>query len=121
LHSAVEAVVKLFGSLVFWDSTSQNVSGLCYLKQIKMKVGDKVLIRTYSAGVHFGELVSQTGQEVHLKNARRLWSWKGALSLSEVSTKGVEMANSKISEAVDEIILLQMIEMMPLKSNLASL
>ena len=86
-----------------------------------MKTGDKVLVRTQSAGVHFGELISRTGQEVHLKNARRLWSWKGALSLSEVSTKGVDIPNSKISESVEEIILPNMIELMPLKSNLAAL
>lgn len=73
-------------------------------------VGKQVLIRTYSAGVHFGTLVSRNGQEVHLKNARRLWSWTGALSLSEVAMKGVALNNSKISIAVDEIVLPQAVE-----------
>lgn len=86
-----------------------------------IKIGDKVLVRTYSAGVHFGELVSRSGKEVHLKNARRLWSWQGALSLSEVSTKGVIIKDSKISVPVEEIILPEMIELMPLTSNLATL
>lgn len=86
-----------------------------------MEIGQKVLIRTRSAGVHFGELVSRTGQEVHLKNARRLWSWNGALSLSEVSVKGVDLEKSKISVAVDEIILPEAIEIMLLKSNLSTL
>lgn len=48
-----------------------------------MKKEKQVLVRTYSAGVHFGVLVKREGQEVHLKNARRLWSWSGAFSLSE--------------------------------------
>lgn len=86
-----------------------------------MQNGDQVLVRTQSAGVHFGQLITRNGQEVHLKNARRLWSWTGALSLSEVSTGGVDIKNSKISVPVEEIILPQMIEIMPLKSNLASL
>ena len=30
------------------------------------------IVRTYSAGVFFGEIVSRKGQEVILKNARRL-------------------------------------------------
>lgn len=76
-----------------------------------------VLIRTTSAGVHFGTLVSRSGQEVHLKNARRLWSWNGALSLSEVAMNGVEIKNSKISVPVDEIILTTAIEIIPISKN----
>lgn len=81
----------------------------------------KVLVRTYSAGVHFGTLVARDGKEVHLKDARRLWSWQGALSLSEVSSKGVDIKNSKISEPVEAILLTEAIEIMPLKGNLAEL
>ena len=85
-----------------------------------MKPGTFVLIRTYSAGVHFGTLIERNGQEVHLKNARRLWSWAGALSLSEVASKGIELKNSKVSVPVDEILLTQAIEIIPISkaSNL---
>lgn len=31
-----------------------------------------VLIRTIGAGVHYGTFISRKGQEVHLKNARRI-------------------------------------------------
>lgn len=77
----------------------------------------KVLIRTYSAGVHFGTLVSKKGQEVHLSNARRLWSWNGALSLSEVASKGIDIKNSKISVPVDEILLTQAVEIISISKN----
>ena len=70
-----------------------------------IKNGDFVLIRTYSAGVHFGTLESKDGMEVHLSNARRLWSWTGALSLSEVAMKGIDIKISKISVPVDDIII----------------
>ena len=37
-------------------------------------IGKYVIIRTYSAGVHVGTLVSQNGKEVMLKDTRRIWS-----------------------------------------------
>lgn len=85
-----------------------------------MKKGTFVLIRTYSAGVHFGTLEEMDGQMVRLSNARRLWSWNGALSLSEVAMKGIDIKNSKISVPVDEIILTQAVEVIKVseQSNL---
>lgn len=76
-----------------------------------------VLIRTQTAGVHFGTLQSRKGQEVHLTRARRLWSWQGALSLSEVAMNGVTISSSKISVPVDEIILTQAVEIIPLNAK----
>lgn len=80
-------------------------------------IGKNVLIRTTSAGVHFGTLISRKGQEVHLKNARRLWSWQGALSLSEVASKGITLSSSKVSVPVEEIILTTAIEIIPIAIN----
>jgi hypothetical protein len=47
-----------------------------------------VIVRCTQAGVHAGELVSRKGQEVELRNARRLWYWTGAASLSELAVYG---------------------------------
>lgn len=80
-------------------------------------IGKQVLIRAQAAGVHYGELVELNGQMAHLKNARRLWSWQGALSLSEIAMKGVTLGSSKISVPVDEIILTTAIEIIPLNKN----
>lgn len=53
---------------------------------------EKVIIRTYSAGVHYGTLVSEEKSEggfhVTLENSRRVWKWAGANSLSELATLG---------------------------------
>lgn len=68
-----------------------------------------VVVRTYSAGVHFGYLASRNGKEVVLTEARRLWRWNGANTLNEVATKGVA-ATSKVSEPVPEIELTEAIE-----------
>lgn len=75
-----------------------------------------VLIRTYSAGVHFGELVSRKGKEVELANARRIWRWKGANSLNEIANSGIDSAAesnySRVSEAVPSVILTEAIEVL---------
>lgn len=76
-------------------------------------VGRPVLVRTYSAGVHFGTLASRDGREVVLRDARRIWSWVGANTLSEISLRGVG-DGSKISDPVPEIVLTEAIEVIPL-------
>ena len=70
-----------------------------------------VIVRTYSAGVFAGELVSRKGQEVELKNARRLWYWRGAASLSQLAQFGTSCPNEcKFPCEVDRVVLTQAIE-----------
>ena len=70
-----------------------------------------VIVRTYSAGVFAGNLKSKKGQEVILNNARRLWYWSGAASLSQLAEEGTnDPANCKFPTEVTEIELLQAIE-----------
>lgn len=64
-----------------------------------------VVIRTYAAGVHCGYLDKKEKMEVVLKDARRLYRWKGANTLHEVSQKGVDEVYSRISEPVPWIAL----------------
>ena len=80
---------------------------------MKTKKLKYVIVRTYSAGVFAGYLVSKKGQEVTLKNARRLWYWKGAASLSQLAIDGVSCPNEcKFPEAVSRVELLQAIEIL---------
>lgn len=75
-----------------------------------------VMIRTYSAGVHFGELVKREGKEVMLKNAHRVFYWTNACSLSQLAMQGSQNKNTenKISISVPEIILTEAIEIIPM-------
>jgi hypothetical protein len=75
----------------------------------KKKVGPYCVIRTYSAGVHVGNVVRRSGKEVELSNARRIWFWKGANTLNEISLHGVG-AGSKVSDPVASIVLTEAIE-----------
>lgn len=78
-----------------------------------MKKGDYIIVRTYSAGVFAGTLVSRKGQEVELKDARRLWYWDGAASLSQLAMEGVKKPeNCKFPCEVSSVTLLQAIELL---------
>lgn len=74
------------------------------------------IIRTFSAGVHIGEVVSKSNGEVVLRNARRLWKWVGAFTLNEVATKGIDREKSEISCNVPEIII-PYIEIIPVSDG----
>lgn len=68
-----------------------------------------VIVRTYSAGVHFGYLVSRRGKEVKLTKSRRIWRWFGAWTLSEIAASGLDQSKSKVAAPVD-IVLTEAIE-----------
>ena len=75
--------------------------GLCGM------IGQKRIIRTFSAGVWFGEISEKSGNEVIVKNARRLWRWAAdsSVSLSAVAVHGVDAKNCKFAPAVAEVWL----------------
>ncbi|MAT38900.1 MAG: hypothetical protein CL946_04780 [Ectothiorhodospiraceae bacterium] len=77
-------------------------------------MGQSVIIRTYSAGVWFGVLSEKSGDEVILTNARRMWRWQAAksISLSGVAVHGIDRTKSKICEPVSSVWL-QQIEILP--------
>ena len=79
-------------------------------------IGKMCIIRTYASGVHCGEIVSQNGRQIDLKNARRLWRWDVSphgISLSEVATYGPVGAQSKICVALKEHTILDGLEIIP--------
>lgn len=75
--------------------------------------GKYVLVRTFSAGVHFGQLVSRKGKEVMLADAKRIWNWQGAKTLNEMSIAGVDVSRSKIAAAIPSVLLTEAIEVIP--------
>jgi len=77
-------------------------------------IGKYVIARCYSAGVHAGEVVSVDGENVILKNSRRLWSWKAkdGVALSGVAQNGVQ-SGGKIDTLNPEIALMGVCELIP--------
>lgn len=76
-------------------------------------IGSLVIVRTYSAGVHFGRLVAKEGDEVVLDGSRRIWRWYGANTLSELSLKGLDAKKSRVSEPVNGHRIKGWIEILP--------
>ena len=71
------------------------------------------IVRTYSAGVFAGYVESRSGKEVVMREARRIWYWDGAASLSQLAIDGTSKPEScKFPEAVDRIELLEAIEIL---------
>lgn len=70
-----------------------------------------VIVRTFSAGVFAGYLKCRNGKEVSMVNARRLYQWAGAASLSQMAVDGtnkptackfpVEVPNLELTEAIE--------------------
>jgi len=77
-------------------------------------IGQRVLVRTYSAGVHIGTLVSvnpDNAMECELSDALRLWKWtNGGLSLSAVAHNGIK--GGRLNRT-DRVVLTNAIEYIP--------
>jgi hypothetical protein len=78
-------------------------------------LGRRCLIRTYSAGVHIGDIESIQGMECKLVNAIRLWKWEGGgLSLSAVANNGI--VKGRLNKT-GEVYLTNVIEIIPTTSK----
>lgn len=77
-------------------------------------LGQRCVIRTYSAGVHIGDVVyvnPNNSMEVKLENALRLWKWEGGgLSLSAVANNGIK--GGRLNRT-GEVYLTNVIEFIP--------
>lgn len=92
-----------------------TVDGVIYVaKEVKTEEVEYYIVRTYSAGVFAGYLESRNGKEAVLRNARRIWYWEGAASLSQLATGGTcKPDKCKFPCEVDKVILTEVIEIIP--------
>ena len=74
----------------------------------------KFIIRCNRAGVFYAEIESRQGDEAQLRNARRLWYWDGAASLSQLAMEGVKCPRDcKFTVTVPSMTVLGVIEVIP--------
>ena len=82
-------------------------------------VGRYCVIRSYAAGVHVGIVKSVSdslsGREVVLSDTRRIWSWAGALSCTEIAMNGI--SGGKVSVISPENFVNQVIEIIPMTAE----
>lgn len=71
------------------------------------------IVRTYSAGVFAGYVESREGKEAVIRNARRIWYWEGAASLSQLAVDGTSKPDKcKFPTEVDRITVTEVIEIL---------
>lgn len=78
-------------------------------------IGKYCIARCYSAGVHAGYVESVDGENVVLKNSKRLWSWKAdeGVALSGVAQNGIISKESKVDVLNPLIYLTGVCELIP--------
>lgn len=80
------------------------------------------IVRTQNAGVFFGEIEELNTQErfVIMTNARRIWFWDGASSLSELAQYGTVKPNEcKFPCPVDRIQVFEVVEILSVTTDAA--
>lgn len=102
------------------------IDGTTYVPKDSVNMAEKdglkyVMVRTHFAGVHYGLLERRestfAGIEVTLLDAKRVWYWSGASSLSQLSQEGTKNpSDCKIPCAVPSIELVA-IEIMPMSNE----
>lgn len=77
-------------------------------------IGRVCMVRTYSAGVFIGTVAERNGKEVVLTDARRIWYWEGAATLSQLAMTGTSKPRScKFPAPVAQVLLTEVIEIIP--------
>ena len=98
-----------------------SINGVTYIpKSSDCKMADSfegmpyVIVRTYSAGVFAGYLQERNGKEATIKQARRLWYWSGAASLSQLAMEGTKKPKEcKFPVPMNQVELTEAIEIIP--------
>jgi hypothetical protein len=98
-----------------------NLNGIEYVKKDDAQLMSEKLnglthaiVRTQSAGVFAGYIKERNGKEGTLLNARRIWYWDGAASLSQLAIDGTSLPDKcKFPAPVPSVILTEIIEIIP--------
>ena len=77
-------------------------------------IGKYCIIRGREFGVFAGTVEAVEGNRCLVKNARRLWYWEGAASISQLATEGTTNPKGcKFTVTVDSVLLADYIEIIP--------
>ena len=72
------------------------------------------IIRGDRSGVFFGQIAGRNGQEVELRNVRKLWYWEGAFAVEQLAVDGVTNPSScKFTVVVPEMVVMDAIQILP--------
>ena len=79
------------------------------------------IVRCARAGVFFARVESLDGQTAQLREARRIWYWAGAASLSQLATEGTKAPEDcKFTVSVPTMTVAEVIEIIPCSEQAAA-
>lgn len=77
-------------------------------------IGRYCVVRGDRSGVFAGTVTEIDGQNIEIKDVRRLWYWDGAASISQLALDGTTAPrNCKFTVSVPSILLTDAIEIIP--------
>lgn len=77
-------------------------------------IGKYCIVRCDRASVFAGTVAEREGQAVLIRDARRIWHWDGAASLSQLALEGTKKPTGcKFSVACESVVVLDAIEVIP--------
>lgn len=80
------------------------------------------IIRSDRSGVFFGQIAGRNGQEVELRNVRKLWYWDGACAVEQLAINGVTRPSEcKFTVVVPEMIVTDAIQILPCSDKAAKI
>ena len=80
------------------------------------------IIRGDRSGVFFGQIAGRNGQEVELRNVRKLWYWNGACSVEQLAVDGVaNPRDCKFTVFVPEMVVTDAIQILPCSDKSAKI
>ena len=72
------------------------------------------IIRGNRSGVFFGQIADRNGEEVELRNVRKLWYWDGACAVEQLAVDGVtNPSDCKFTVVVPEMVVTDAIQILP--------
>lgn len=80
------------------------------------------IVRGDRSGVFFGQVAARNGQEVELRNVRKIWYWDGACAVEQLAVDGVENPSEcKLTVVVPEMVVTDAIQIIPCSDGAAKI
>lgn len=115
----VEVYLRIFGH--FCDSILKQ-ENINHNHKEEINMEDKYyIIRGDRSGVFFGQIVGRNGQEVELRNVRKIWYWDGACAVEQISVDGTTNPDRcNITVTVPEMVVTDAIQIIPCSDKAVS-
>ncbi len=69
------------------------------------------IVRANGAGVFFGKIKSRTGDEIEMKEVRKIWKWDGACAVEQIALDGVKIPREcKFTVTVPEMTIYNVLQ-----------